>query len=208
MQTSIESKLADLLAQPIDTEPKAVYLLCQMRKLQDYDGTKSGRLRMFCNWAVHVDLGMPKTIEDFLKDVDEVVGYKLSGLDSIDSMKAENKLTGELALFDTCRDELRECLRYHHLPTTLCDDDAWWYGFLEQYSGVIEDCTMTLKKPLQHIAALRFERRPTSIKPAALSFAPTWVVTLRQPHQGRRRLEISAEQFAGLATKAWGYRLT
>lgn len=37
MQTSIEAKLTTLLAHPIDTEAKAVYLLCQVRKLQDYD---------------------------------------------------------------------------------------------------------------------------------------------------------------------------
>lgn len=161
--------LADLLARPIDSEAAAVYLMCQVRTLQDYDRTKSGRLRMFCNWAVHTDLGMPKTIQDFLRDVDDVVGYRLSGLFITVSMQGEDKLTGEPALFETCRDELRELLRYHSLPITICDNDAWWYSFLEQYSGAIEDCTMPLKN-LRHFSQLKFEKRATSISPAALPF--------------------------------------
>ena len=204
MQTSIERKLVDLLAQPIDSEWKAVYLLCQVRKLQDYDAIKGGRLRMFCNWAVHVDLSHQKTIEAFLRDVDVVVEEVLNGRYG---SAASERLAGELALFDACRGELRALLGHHSVQPRLCDDDTWWYAFLEHYSGVIEDCTMTLQTPLQHVEMMRFERRPTSIRPAALSFAPTWVVTLRNPHAGFTRLEISAEQFAGEITKAWGYTL-
>lgn len=80
MQTSIEGKLTALLADPIDTEAKAVYLLCQARKLQDYDNAGPNRLRMFCNWAVHVELEARSTVEPFLQHIDDVLGHKLAGV--------------------------------------------------------------------------------------------------------------------------------
>jgi hypothetical protein len=79
VQTSIEAKLTALLADPIDTEAKAVYVLCQVRTLQDYDSVGPNRLRM-CSWAVHVELEARATVELFLQHIDDVVGHKLAGV--------------------------------------------------------------------------------------------------------------------------------
>lgn len=206
MQTSIEAKLTALLADAIDTEAKAVYLLCQVRKLQDYDNVGPNRLRMFCNWAVHVELEARSTVEPFLQHIDDVVGHKLAGVLTAQSFAAELALKDDFAAFDTFRNELRALLAHHNIPATLCDDDAGWYGFLEQYSGVIEDCTLTLKRPLQNLTSVKFVKRQSGVRPAALTFAPTWVVSLSSPHNGHWYLEFSAEPFAGLPTKAWGHR--
>jgi hypothetical protein len=203
VQISIEAKLTSLLATPIDSEAKAVYLLCQVRKLQDYDKTWTNRLRMFCNWAVHVDLDVRSTVEPFLQHIDDVVGDVLRG---IRITAAELALKNEFATFDTFRDELRLLLASHGLPSTVCDDDGWWYEFLEQYSGVIEDCTLSLKRPLKNITGVKFERRPSGVTPAALTFAPTWIVSLSTPHQHHWSMELSAEALAGTTTKAWGHR--
>jgi hypothetical protein len=140
VQTSIEGKLIALVAAPIDTEAKAVYLLCQARKLQDYDHSGPNRLRMFCNWAVHVELDSRSTVDPFLQHIDDVVGHTLAGLLTQESFAAELALKDDFAAFDTFRNELRDLFVYHNIPTMLCDDDAWWYGFLEQYSGVIVTC--------------------------------------------------------------------
>lgn len=206
MQTSIESKLVALLAAPIDTEAKAVYLLCQIRKLQDYDNAGQNRLRMFCNWAVHVELDARSTVEPFLKHIDDVVANKLSGVTDTQSFAIELALAADFAEFETFRRELRETLASHRIPTMLCDDEGWWYGFLEHYSGVIEDCTLTLKRPLQNLTGVRFVKRQSVVSPAALSFAPTWVVNLSKPHNGHWHIEFSVEAFAGMPTKAWGHR--
>ena len=51
MQSSIEGKLTALLADPVDTEAKAVYLLCQVRKCpcqaQSMKGCNVGLIRIF-----------------------------------------------------------------------------------------------------------------------------------------------------------------
>jgi hypothetical protein len=206
VQSSIEGKLTALLADPVDTEAKAVYLLCQVRKLQDYDKAGPNRLRMFCNWAVHVELDARSTVEPFLQHIDDVVASKLSGAMTPQSFAAELALQDDFAAFDTFRKELRDVLAYHNIPTTVCDDDGWWYGFLEHYSGVIEDCTLTLKRPLQNLTSVKFVKQQSGVNPAALTFAPTWVVNLSSPHKGHWYLEFSAEPFAGMTTKAWGHR--
>lgn len=206
MQTSIEVKLAALLAHPIDTEAKAVYLLCQVRKLQDYDETGPNRLRMFCNWAVHVELEARSTVEPFLQHIDDVVASKVTGVMTPQSFASELALKDEFAAFDTFRNELRGLLADHSLPTTLSDDESWWYGFLEQYSGVIEDCTLVLRRPLQHLTSMTFVKRQSGVSPAALTFAPTWIVKLSSPHKGHCYLEFASEPFAGTITKAWGHR--
>lgn len=161
---------------------------------------------MFCNWAVHVELEARSTVEPFLLHIDDVVASKLTGVVTPQSFTAELALKDDFAAFDTFRSELRDLLAHHNLPTALCNDEGWWYGFLEQYSGVIEDCTLTLKRPLQNLTSVKFVKRQSGVTPAALTFAPTWVVSLSRPHQGHRYLEFSSEPFAGMTTKAWGHR--
>ena len=51
--------------------------------------TGPNRLRMFCNWAVHVELDARSTVEPFLQHIDDVVGSKLSGAMSPQSFAAE-----------------------------------------------------------------------------------------------------------------------
>ena len=92
----------------VDTEPLAVYVLCEARKLLDYeDPTRQPTsLRMFCHWASHVDLAGRGTTEPFVQRVDHVVTNVLSGTTTADTLAAERALVQEFASFDTFRTHL------------------------------------------------------------------------------------------------------
>jgi len=119
-----------LLADPIDTEAKAVYLLCQVRKLQDYDNVGPNRLRMFCNWAVHVELEARSTVEPFLQHIDDVVGHKLAGVLTAQSLAAELALKDDFAAsirFATNSEPfLRTTTSRRHCAMTTRDGTVSW----------------------------------------------------------------------------------
>lgn len=57
MKSEILEKLSRELSNlPIDTEPRAMYVLVQIRKIMDHLNDKDNPLRFYCNWVVHVDL--------------------------------------------------------------------------------------------------------------------------------------------------------
>ena len=78
---AIVAKLNSLLADPIDSECKAVYLLCEVRKLLEPvpPPNRPFALNMYCHWALHVDLNCKGTISSFLKQVDDYVDRHLVG---------------------------------------------------------------------------------------------------------------------------------
>ena len=80
MRNAIVEKLRAQLNGPVDTEPSVVYLLCETRKLLDYrDPTRTpSPLRMFCNWALHVDLTGRGTTKPFVQQVDDIVSSLLT----------------------------------------------------------------------------------------------------------------------------------
>src|SRR3989344_2786417 len=49
----LNKELSDL---PIDTEPRAMYLLVQIRKIMDHLEDGDNPLRFYCNWVVHIVL--------------------------------------------------------------------------------------------------------------------------------------------------------
>lgn len=138
---AIVEKLLSHLAGPVDTECKAVYLLCEVRKLLDKrpPNPMPFALRLYCHWAVHVDLSHPPTTMPFLLKVDSYVVEKLKGAETQETLAAEHTLVKEFVYLETFRKELSQFLASYSLPTSLCDDNALWFGFLAAYAGVIED---------------------------------------------------------------------
>lgn len=65
MKDAIVEKLRSELVGQVDTEPKVVYLLCQIRKLLEKEGLANAPrdLKLFCHWALHVDLHKEVTHE-------------------------------------------------------------------------------------------------------------------------------------------------
>ena len=150
MKDDIVGKLQKHLSDPITTECAAVYLLVEVRKiLQESQPTPPlCVLWMYCHWAVHVDLTRDKTMRRFLEKIDRYVLNNVSGFqeDGGYSIKDEHELFGDLLSFHAFRRELCEFLNAYSLPTSLCDDDASWFGFLSAYAGVIEDGTLSARR--------------------------------------------------------------
>jgi hypothetical protein len=205
MQNAIVAKLEKHLAGSMDSEPDAVYLMCEVRKLQEYDdpSRKPTPLRMFAHWALHVDLTSKGTTEPFIKRVDDVVSDFLSGAVTSKGLADQHALIEEFASFDTFRSELGSFLQMHNLPTAICDDDARWFKFLEAYMGVVEDGALLC--PLNTVTGVRFSTTASFMRPSNTSFAAKWLISLKTPHKGYNALEIMA-QGSG-KTFAWNFGL-
>src|SRR6266571_5397278 len=80
-EDAIVRKLRTTLARAVDTEAKVVYILAESRKLLDtYPSDPSPiALKIYCHWALHVDLTLPGTTLPFLTRVDEYVASVLVG---------------------------------------------------------------------------------------------------------------------------------
>src|ERR1044072_2226019 len=109
------AELDRLLQARIDTEPLAVYLLCEVRKLLDYERAAPTPLRMFCNWALHVDLTYPSNTRPFIQDVDAVVAAIVAS-GTTAALAAQRALVQEFATFDSFRIDLLDFLTRHGLP--------------------------------------------------------------------------------------------
>jgi hypothetical protein len=209
MQNSIVTKLRNVLSGPVDTEAMAVYLLCETRKLLDYEDPSPSRtptpLRMFCHWALHVDLDRRGTTEEFVKRVDNVVTHFINEQERFtqSAFAAEQALIAEFASFDKFRSELQAFLSRHGLPTYLCDEHIKWFSFLEAYAGVIEDGSLFCSR-LNTVEGVTFIKRSSEMTPSDLPFKPTWIVHLKTSHNGHSKVEVSAQSSAG--TLAWGHR--
>ncbi len=192
-ENAIVEKLREKLAGAINTEAEVVYFLCETRKLLDYrDPSHSpSPLRMFCNWALHVDLTGRGTTKPFVQQIDEVVSNLFGGISNADTLAAENALFNEFASFKTFRGELRAFLTHHGLPLDLCDDDERWFAFVEAYAGVIEDGSLFCE--LTTVERVTFTKTRSALKGSRLPFATKWVVSLKTVYKGFKKIEIDAE---------------
>lgn len=180
MQNAIVEKLRQHLQLGIDTECEVVYLLCEVRKLIDkyHAGSAPLALKFYCHWALHVDLTYPATTRSFMTQVDAYVGRILTGQVDI----VEDHRLFEEFLMDNFRVELRNFLKAYGLPAALCDDEESWQEFLGQYSGVIQDGTLTCpakNHAFNHVTEVVFTTTTTrSIAEQDLPFYPTWEIRL------------------------------
>src|SRR5216683_2758548 len=140
---AIIAKLNAILADPIDSECKVVYTLCEVRKLLEHvpASERPFALNMYCHWALHIDLHGRDTIKPFLKQVDAFVDGVLVGPEDIG---ASNRLFRDFILLDTFRSQLREFFDAKGIRTDLTDDNARWNEFVTHYAGIIEDGSLAL----------------------------------------------------------------
>lgn len=179
MKDQIVEKLRMTLSSDITRECEVVYVLCELRKLLDKyppDPTPLA-LKMYCHWALHVDLTNPGTTASLLERIDEFVDRII--LQTDDVIK-DHYLFRDLLWLDTFRDEFRTFLRTYDLPTSICDNDRRWHEFLTHYAGVIEDGSLYCQaktQRLKHVSEVIFSKgrgRPDVFVP----FDLVWEVIL------------------------------
>ena len=146
MTKDIVSKLREHLLRPMETEPDVMYLLAEVRKLLDKDKKKENgkpepvpfALKMYCHWALHVDLTGLDTTREFLLPIDELMVNTIAGFapDPGRSQFSSSSIFWDLIYSDTFRSQRRDFLAGYALPTDLFDVDARWFRFLVAFGGL------------------------------------------------------------------------
>ena len=143
MTKDIVRKLRDHLEDGVDTECKVVYLLAEIRKIleQDRPDPKPFALWMYCHWALHVNLSYASATLQLLERIDMHVSHTVAGLTEVGTFDIfdEERLFRELIYFTAFREQLRQFLINHLLPTDICDNAARWSDFVAVYAQVIKD---------------------------------------------------------------------
>jgi len=141
-QNSIVAKLRDALSGAVDSECKVVYVLAESRKLlETYPPDPAPfALKLYCHWALHVDLENRGTTLPFLEKVETYAASILAGSTDI---IAEHRVLREFVFLNTFRQQFRQFLNVYNVPTELCEEDARWHEFLTHYAGVIEDGSLS-----------------------------------------------------------------
>lgn len=155
MVPDLLSKLTGTLSKPIRTECQVVYLMVEIRKLMDRreeerrKGMSEGDqrklrpefpvLKLFCDWAVHINIEWNREAEPLLREFDGAV----------ESVKAGNGIPLSFLQFLSLshfRDEFARFLNVNGLPTHLVEDGDAWELFLDLYSAVVSDCPISYTK--------------------------------------------------------------
>jgi hypothetical protein len=197
-EKGIVAKLRATLRRPVDTEAKVVYVLAECRKLLDtYPPNPAPiTLKIYCHWALHVDLTNPGTTLPFLTRVDEYVASVLAGGGNI---ALEHQMLEEFVLMKTFRDQFRQFLKAENLPTSICDKDSRWHRFLKHYAGVIEDgslsCSAKKANALKHVDEVTITKGKAASKGSYLPFEFKWEILLLDKR--KMTVELQAGKWGG-----------
>lgn len=179
-EEGIVGKLRVALSDDVDTECKVLYILAEARKLLDtYPPDPIPlALKIYCHWALHVDLTHPGTTFSFLKRVDDCVASVLEGGKNIN---LELVMLEEFVLMRTFKEQLKTFLRAYNLPTAICDDNNHWNRFLQSYAGIIEDGSLSCVNKgngLKHVKEVTFSKGRPANKDSYLPFYLAWSIAL------------------------------
>jgi hypothetical protein len=158
---SIVEKIALFLANPVDTEHHVVYLLVELRKLLEHDGTKERYpvLNFHSNWVVHTTLSDSAVAERIVRHFDDLPNLLEGARNGRIPISQEME---RLINQEELRRELGECLRSYGLPTTICSSQQDWILFSDNLCLVIEDCPLTIRPQSSKSIKPRKEKKPTS----------------------------------------------
>jgi hypothetical protein len=181
-ENAIVEKLQIALSDAVDSECKVVYILAEARKLLETypPDPMPFTLKLYCHWALHVDLDNPRTTLPFLERADQYAASVLAGNQDV---VEEHRMLREFVYLDTFRKQFKEFLQAYNLPTGICDQDARWHEFLKHYAGVIEDGSLSCQAnahPLKLIKEIVFSRgrTPANSKDFYIPFGLAWTIVL------------------------------
>jgi hypothetical protein len=198
VRDAIVDKLRGLLLSPIDSECKVVYLLAECRKLLEKypPNPVPFALKLYCHWALHVNLEHPSTTRLFLERVER---HAESVLNGTTDFWLEHEMVREFVFLETFREQLKQLLLSYDIPTNLCDETERWHEFLLHYAGVIEDGSLsciTQRQPLRLVKEVVFTKgRGIKMPDSYLPFGLAWTIFLLD---GRTlTVEVTARLFEG-----------
>ena len=191
---AIVEKLTKILGGSVDSECQVVYILAEVRKLDELSGkTAPTTLRMFLHWALHVDLEGAGTIKTFVERIDDVVVRLLTNSSTPEeTIAAENALFKEVTYFDEFRQGLRAFLQQWGIPTGLCDDNDRWFDFLAAYTQVIEDGSLVGKNK-QMVETVTFTKGRNNPSGDRRQLAHKWIVFFNKPFNNSHGIELTVQ---------------
>jgi hypothetical protein len=199
MKPDIIGKIAQLLETlPINDEPRAAYLLLEIRKVFEHEPHLQQALptlQFYCNWALHTKLDRGPT-QQFLRAVNPILS--MHGIYTEDESRVLNKLL----TLESFREELTTFLGVNSIPTSLCTDDGNWSQFLAVYSRIAQDAELMLADDMPPSGPLNLAVQSVTIRPVnPLSLVPAWPYPMEwfvQYADGRRaRLALSGHGLLG-----------
>lgn len=109
----------ELSIMPIDTEPRVMYLLVEIRKVLEHENNHGGLLRFYCDWVVHTKMD------------------RNPAQDVYNKISAGNAESRQFISFEKLKCELREFLIEKNLPTELIDKH--WKSFEDKLVDILVD---------------------------------------------------------------------
>ena len=105
----------------------------------------------------------------------------------------EHRLFKEFIYLTTFRSQLRNVLGGYGLPVDICDSDEQWHDFLEAYSGVIEDGSLSAKTDKYNVLGAVKQVTYTKGEPLTAArhvpFVIQWEIELKDGRTVRASLE-------------------
>lgn len=193
MTNSIVQKLRAMLSKNIESECEVVYILAGCRKLLEGENGSQPHfaLKLYCHWALHVDLAGRDTTLPFLKMVDNYV----ENAEQDREFGEQHQMFREFGSLNSFRELLKQFFQSCDLPTQVCDDDDRWNAFLAAYANVIEDGSLSCNAQpgdLKMIRGVTFTKG-RSLKDAHLPFEMVWDIHLLD----KRTLTVKVHGFGG-----------
>ena len=194
MKEQIIEKLRAVLSNEVDNECKVVYILCESRKLLEKypPDPVPFALKLYCHWALHVDLTHPSTTLPFLERVDKFAADVLADKPNV---AEQHQMLREFVFLDTFRQQLRQFLKSYDLPTAVCDEDPRWHEFLKQYAGIIEDGSLSCQDKTGRLKLVReviFTKSRSKTSGTYIPFDLSWNIVLKD----RRTLTVEVNAAA------------
>jgi len=146
MKEAILEKLELELINGIDTEPKVLYLLAEIRKCIDRcseeEKNKYPNLYFYCNWVLHIKMDRSpaqkilKRFNLFFTDIDN-----LDVMSNIFIKQEKN-----FYFFIDLKRELLNFLKTNTLPIKLLKNNLSWFRFKKLLVEILMDCPLVNKK--------------------------------------------------------------
>ena len=116
LSQKIRRELANL---PIDTEPRVMYLLIEIRKVLEHDNIKNTLLVFYGDWVVHtkLDRKFANKVFDEIYNEDSSISYHIKS-------------------FSLLKNTLLEFFNKHNLPTELIDNH--WSFFRDKLLDILK----------------------------------------------------------------------
>lgn len=156
MKVAILEKLSRELNNGIDTEPKALYLLAEIRKYIDgycpEDEDKYPNLYFFCDWVLHIQMDRSPAKAILKRFQSTFTGIK----DLKQISKIFIKKEKDFYLFEDLKTELQDFFQTNGLPTKIIENSGSWFRFKKLLVEILMDCALSNEKEI--VSKFAFEK--------------------------------------------------